>query len=323
MIVPLLALARRLLDLLIGHEKTRRGAAHRGAEPIAIGEYVVALRKQADRPPMVRVVLDDRRIEIPIRPPRVGAPAHRVAFPPVARANRSADRVEAAAVDGCARVAARLALHFRDDVDDAAQLAAVFGWITGGHHAQRLHVVGIQIRQERRRSVVGQRNTVNQVLRLVLAAPRVQNAVGLDDPARLRAHQVGERSSGQCRRSRSEGVCANAIDGARLMRIDEGVAGGHRHGCLHGRKVQHHAQVARNRGADVHQLGHVGESRLANFDAVHPVGQPRREHTSGNIGVEPLAKLIRLADQLDGGVDWQPTRIADCYAQLAGRVLAR
>ncbi len=54
-----------------------------------------------------------------------------------------------------------------------------------------MDAVRVELRCEGRRSIVGDRQAIDHILDLILRAPWVQDAVGLEQPSRFGVHHVG------------------------------------------------------------------------------------------------------------------------------------
>src|SRR5262249_5147918 len=78
-------------------------------------------------------------------------------------------------------------------LDDRAHFPPIFGWNSGGVDADRLHIVGFDLRSEAWRSIVGQRNAIHNKLCLIFRITRMKDGVSLVQPARLRVHQILNR----------------------------------------------------------------------------------------------------------------------------------
>ena len=151
---------------------------------------------------VVGEILFDGRIEISIRRRQLPPATLKVVFAhpysPIASAllvSKLPTETEALPPNPCRR------LRRGDDLDHAAQLPAVLGRIAAGQDVHRMDVVGADLRREGGRAVVRQRQAVDDVLRLIFGAARMQNAVGFEQPARLRVHEVEQRPAGQRRRA--------------------------------------------------------------------------------------------------------------------------
>ena len=113
------------------------------------------------------------------------------------RHGKSAGGVEAAAgkdhlaVKTLARVAH--GVHF----NHATHFPAVFGGEVRGVDAQRLDVVGLDLRTEAGRAVVRQWDAVNDNLSLILGAAGMQDRVTFVEPTRLRIDEVLQRATRQ------------------------------------------------------------------------------------------------------------------------------
>lgn len=113
----------------------------------------------------------------------------------------------------------RLRILYGIDLDHAAHFPAVFGRNSGGVDAERLDLVGFNLRSKARRAIVGEGNAVHHELRLILGAAGMEHGVPFIEPARLRVNEVLQGAS----RNRVEAVLdtgrANLIDIAGLLRI--------------------------------------------------------------------------------------------------------
>jgi hypothetical protein len=160
--------------------------------------------------------------------------------------------------------------------------------------------VGVDLRGECRGPVVGQRQAVDHELGLVLRSAGMQNAVGFEEPAWLRIHQLGERSTGQRRRAPLQRVGADPVRRRRLMQIHQRVAGGDRDLRLD-RSQGHRDPVVRGqRGTNFHQPRKPSETVARNGHAIRTEGQAPDDGEAVGIGGQGFTHLLRLAHELDG-----------------------
>ena len=122
------------------------------------------------------------------------------------------------------------------DLDDAAHLSSILGRDAGSVDAHGLNIVGLNLRSMARRSVVGERNSVEHKLGLVFRAARMKDRVAFVQPSRLRVHQVLQRTARQRRDAIGNRLRADLVDRTDAMRIDERVVGLHLDGRLEGRQ---------------------------------------------------------------------------------------
>ena len=152
--------------------------------------------------------------------------------------------------------------------------------------------VGVDLGRECRGPVVGQRQTVDHELCLVLRSAGMQNAVGFEEPARLRVHQVGERSAGQRRRAPLQRVGADAVRRRGLMQIHQRVAGGDRDLRLDGGQRHRDAIVRGQRGTNFHQPRKTSEAVARDGHAIRTERQAADDGEAVGIrwpGIDALA----------------------------------
>ena len=186
----ILPLPRGLLDDLVGHAKVASPALPGELHAIAIGRAGVIAGERAGEGAVVRVVFDDRRIEVAVGARRRGAERQRLAGP--AMSDRCAARCHAETAGSRVDrpVKSFLDVAIGGHLHDPRDFPAVLGGDVAGEHRHRLDRVLLEIGREGRRTVLVHRDAVDDEQRLVLGAARVQHAVGFHQPAWLLIHEV-------------------------------------------------------------------------------------------------------------------------------------
>src|SRR5688572_6002294 len=77
----------------------------------------------------------------------------------------------------------------------ATQASAELRGNTGGDYAERLKFAGVECRSERDRAIIVKRHAVDNVLRVVFRAARVQYAVRFNKPPRHGRYHIDRTSS--------------------------------------------------------------------------------------------------------------------------------
>ena len=128
-----------------------------------------------------------------------GAEAEGVVSPGILELGESAGGVEAAAGENDLAVEAGLRVAQRVDFDDAAHVASVFGGNSGGVDGEGVDVVGFDFGAEAGRTIVGERDAVDDELSLILGAAGMEDGVAFVKPAGLRVDQVLQGAAGERR----------------------------------------------------------------------------------------------------------------------------
>jgi hypothetical protein len=76
------------------------------------------------------------------------------------------------------------------ELDDTAHFSTILGGDTGGVDTHRLDVVCADVGTKAGRTIVSERNAVDDELGLVFLASRMEDGVAFVEPARLRIHQI-------------------------------------------------------------------------------------------------------------------------------------
>src|SRR5215471_7426865 len=146
-------------------------------------------------------------------------------------------------------------IFLRGKFDDAAELAAVFGRVTGRENPQGFDIARVERRSERRRAVLRQRHSVDNILHLVFRTARVQSAVRFVKPARLVVDGVGKRATGLGRSVFAQGFAAERVNGRGLGRVEERRGVVDFNARAYGRDAQGHRDARRYFAANLDQIG--------------------------------------------------------------------
>ena len=149
-IVSILALTRRLLNLLVGHEKTGKFVADGETQAVVIGEIALIARAEITRGAVVGVVLEDRRIQIAVGHRAFSADSERVLSPSVLGQKVAIGSGEAAARQYGFAVEALTGILAGDHLDDTAHFSSILGGNARGVDAHRLDVIGLDLRSKTR-----------------------------------------------------------------------------------------------------------------------------------------------------------------------------
>ena len=121
-----------------------------------------------------------------------------------------------------------------------------------------------------RRTVVGERNSIEHKLGLVFRPARMEDGIALVQPSRLRIHQVLQRAAWQRRDPIGNRLRANLVDRADAMGIDERVVGLHLDGCLEGNQAEFDELSGRSCGTNFNRLRGGSEGCVPDFQVVDP-----------------------------------------------------
>ena len=152
-----------------------------------------------------------------------GAGADGVFAPCILAAGEAACGVEASTGSDQVAMEPGLLILDRVELNDAAHFAPVLGGNAGGVDAHGLDVVGFDFRSEAGGAVIGERNAVDDELRLVLRAARVENRVAFIEPARLRVDEILQGPAGDGTEAMLDYIGANLTYGAGLAGVDQSV----------------------------------------------------------------------------------------------------
>jgi hypothetical protein len=174
------------------------------------------------------------------------------------------------------------------------------------------HATPIAAEQDR-----SHRQPVDDVLRLVLGAARMEDAVRFEQPPGLRVDNVGQRTPRQREGTRGERFGAEALHARRLSQVEQGSAAETVTCVLERGNRQRHTALDRQRGSDLHHAGVGLESRPFDDELIGPEGQPSRGDASAGVGVQALMNLVGGADDLDSAGQRQPGRVSNDDTQFA------
>src|SRR6185436_4483948 len=145
----------------------------------------------------VRIVLLDGGVEVAIRSHGVAGKPERSLAAPVSKRKKTGAIPEAAVLYRSGSVQTRMHILIARGLDDATELQTKFGRVSRGAHVQRIELIDVERLRKSRGPIVIERHAIDDVLDVVLRTARMQSAVGLEHPARLRIHKADHRSVGR------------------------------------------------------------------------------------------------------------------------------
>jgi len=241
----------------------------------------------------------------------------------VAEFGGATDGSEASAAEFDATVQTCGRIFFGGEFDDAAELAAVFGGVSGGEHAERFDVAGIERRSKGGRAILRERHSVEYVLHLIFGAARMENAVGFIKPAGLIVDGVRKRATGLSGAVFAEFFSTEGIDGARFGRIDQRSGVGDFNAGVDGGDAESDRDAHGNFAADFDKVGPLGEAFGGDGEAVHAEGKFGGDiFTFGGDG-EFAFELVGFADELRGASGGAALRVFDFDAKFTALALGK
>src|ERR1700751_3127567 len=196
-IVAVLPLAGLLLQKLIRDEEAGKLMTHVDAEAIPRGEVALISDGEVTEGSGIGEVFRDDRIEVVSGRAAGCAGAECVAAPYLLQLTVRGGGVIAATGEYELPVEAGIGLAARIELDDPSHFSAVLGGISGSVDADRIQVVGSDLRAEAWRAVVREGYAVDHELRLIFGAARMKDGVAFVEPSWLRVDQVLNGTSGQ------------------------------------------------------------------------------------------------------------------------------
>ena len=127
----------------------------------------------------------------------------------------------------------------------------------------------------------------------------MQRTIGLSHPAGLRIHQFNDGATWQRNACMPDRGRAHSVDGARTMRVDQGVGILYHQGRLHGRHRQGHAQVRGDGGSYLNRSRVVGKTLACHPQPVHAEWKSSGIQVARFMGDIRLPELIGVRDQSD------------------------
>src|ERR1017187_5332843 len=160
------------------------------------------------------------------------------------------------------------------DFDDSAHLPPVLRRNAGGVDAHRLQTVGFNLRSIARRSIVGERNSIEHELRLVFRPAGMEHRVAFVEPPRLGVHQVLQRTAWERRHAIVNRLRPDLVDAANALGIDKGAVLLHLYGCLDRNQSEFHQFSGGSGGANLNGACEGSKSSMANLQKVHTKREP-------------------------------------------------
>ena len=144
----------------------------------------------------------------------------------------------------------------------------------------------------------------------------MKHAVGFEQPARLRIHQVQDGPAGLRRAPVAQCVRSQVVERAGAVRIEQRIEIGYLHRRLDRRHPQGHAILERRLGADFQKTGERREAGALHLHTIEAEGQRTDRVMAFRISGEGAPHLRRLPDQTAGGCKPQAAWILHRQAQL-------
>ena len=107
------------------------------------------------------------------------------------------------------------------DFHNSAHLSAVFGGNAGGVDGKRVDIISFDFGAGTGRTIVGERDSVNHELGLILGAAGMENGVAFVEPAGLGVDEIWKRAARE--RCRPLGYCfgVDVVDGGDTFGIEK------------------------------------------------------------------------------------------------------
>ena len=269
----------------------------------------------------IGVVLRDYGIQITRGHIAGGAGAEGVRSPSVLSAGEGSGGIEAAAGKDYLAVQAGVSVVGSVEFDDAAHFAAVLGGNSGGVDGKGVDVIGFDFGTEAGGAIVGEGNTIDNVLSLIFRAAGVENGAAFEEPSRLGVDEVGERAAGEGSWTVGNSPGVEMVDGGGALGIEQGGFGGDVDGSAEGGDIQFDEIVGGERGMNFDQAI-VGRERFAvDLKAVGGEGKIADDEGAGIIGGEGAVELQGVTGELDGGFEGEAVGAGDFEAKLSGVAL--
>ena len=179
------------------------------------------------------------------------------------------------------------------DVHYSAKLPPILGRITRSQHAHGFDLIGIERWRKRWRTILCQRQSVEDKLHVVFRTARMQHAVRFINPPGLIVDEIGKRSARLRRNLFFDRILADGVRHARARRIDQrrGI------GNFHLRGDRGHAQrdrkCQRNFRTNLQHAGPFGESLRSKACVITPERQPLHDTFSVCANSELAPQLIQ------------------------------
>ena len=205
--------------------------------------------------------------------------------------------------------------------DHASNLASEFGRNAGGVGLDRLHIVEIVGGRERGRAVVEDGEAVDNILRVIFGAARMDDSVGLEHPAGLRLDDVDRLASGNGGGPIAQRGCAELVSVAGVRGVEQRVGIFYVDGLGDGGDGEHDGNFLGQLGANLDQRIVGSESGVLEGQVVGAQRQLLGGVFAGGSGVEREFEMACLADEKAVGGQDGAVGIGDGEAEFAGAIL--
>ncbi len=214
---------RSFLDLLVRKFIARQFVAYDQIQAVPGSEVTLVVDGKIAQRARIRIVLRDHGIQIMVAHAAAGARANGILAPDILPLREDSGRIETSSRKHHVAMEARLHILERVDLNYASHFAAIFRGDARGIDGYGLHVIGFQLGPEAGRTVVGQRDSIDYELRLILRAARMQHGVAFVEPARLIVDEILHGASRNGGDAVLNFLQPDLADRASLVGIDEGI----------------------------------------------------------------------------------------------------
>ncbi len=290
---------------------------HVEAEAIPRGEVALVSGGEVTEGSGIGEVLRDDGVEIVSGGAAGSGAAESVAAPYLLQLAIRGGAVIASAGEDELPVQAGIGLPARIELDDPSHFSAVLGGIAGGVDADRVQVVGSDLRAEAWRAVVREGYAVDHELRLIFRATRMEDGVAFIEPSRLGVDEVLNGTAGQRGETLLYLLRADLHHRGRVVRIYQGGSVLHGHVGQDRSKSELDIFSDRKGGAKFHGCCVRGKARLLDLNLIHAIRHGLDCQRAGGIAGEGLVITIACAGQFHRGLDTSARRVSYLETQLA------
>src|SRR5271165_637251 len=316
-----LALQHLLLHQFVRNLKTGAIKTERKAHPVFLAQIALETPFDSSQSSAVSEVLQHGRIEKAVGAGRIHGETEDVPAVEITGTEVSIPGVETASAQNRSTVQPARGIAVTRSFDHASNLAAKFGWNPRGVGLDRLHIVQVIRGRKSRGPVVQDRESIDDVLRVVFGTSRMQHSVGLEQPARLRLDNVNRlapRSSGCPIPQRGR---AKLVNVAHVGGIEERVRIFDFNRLRNRSDRERDGQSLRKLRADFDQRIVSCEARVLDRQMVSPQWQFFGGVFATRGSSKSEFEVARLADQKTMGRQDSSVGIGDREAKLTGAIL--
>ena len=207
----------------------REFAADAHREAVVRGEIALIVGRKVARGSSVRKIWGHDRIQIVRGPVAACAHAESILAPNVLTFEECGGRIVTAPREHGLAVKAGSRILRCIELDDPSHFAAVFRGNARRIDRYRVDVVRFEFGTKAGRAVVGERDSVNDKLSLIFRSTWMENRIAFVQPSWLSVNQILYGTARKRGKPVLDSRGADLVDRARLIWIDERIAGGDRH----------------------------------------------------------------------------------------------